>query len=79
MNPQHAIVTGLGAAPRDSMGNPWNANYIVSSGRNQDIAKEMNITEGTVKAYLHRVYEKLGVGNRTELALLAAAERAGSR
>jgi two-component system nitrate/nitrite response regulator NarP len=39
----------------------------------------MNITEGTVKAYLHRVYEKLGVGNRTELALLAAAERAGSR
>jgi two-component system nitrate/nitrite response regulator NarP len=47
--------------------------------RNQDIAKEMNITEGTVKAYLHRVYEKLGVGNRTELALLAAAERAGSR
>ena len=32
MNPQHAIVTGLGAAPRDSMGNPWNANYIVSSG-----------------------------------------------
>ena len=32
MNPQQAIVTGLGAAPRDSMGNPWNANYIVSSG-----------------------------------------------
>ena len=29
---EHAIVTGLGAAPRDSMGNPWNANYIVSSG-----------------------------------------------
>jgi Mn-containing catalase len=32
MNPQHAIVTGLGAAPRDSQGNPWTANYIVSSG-----------------------------------------------
>jgi len=32
MNPQHAIVTGLGAAPRDSQGNPWNANYIVASG-----------------------------------------------
>ena len=29
---EHAIVSGLGAAPRDSMGNPWNANYIVSSG-----------------------------------------------
>ena len=23
MNPQHAIVTGSGAAPRDSNGNPW--------------------------------------------------------
>src|ERR671917_840567 len=29
---EHAIVTGMGATPRDSMGNPWNANYIVSSG-----------------------------------------------
>ena len=32
MNPQHAIVTGLGAAPRDSVGNPWTASYIVASG-----------------------------------------------
>src|SRR5215203_800570 len=32
MNPQHAIVTGLGAAPRDSQGNPWTASYIVASG-----------------------------------------------
>ncbi len=32
MNPQHMIVAGMGATPRDSMGNPWNANYIVSSG-----------------------------------------------
>ena len=32
MNPQHAIVTGLGAAPKDSMGFPWNGNYIAASG-----------------------------------------------
>ncbi|ANS74568.1 manganese catalase [Paenibacillus yonginensis] len=32
MNPQHAIVTGLGAAPTDSNGYPWNSKYIVSSG-----------------------------------------------
>jgi Mn-containing catalase len=32
MNPQHAIVTGLGAAPRDSQGNPWNAAYTIASG-----------------------------------------------
>jgi Mn-containing catalase len=32
MNPQHMIVGGMGALPRDSMGNPWNAGYIVASG-----------------------------------------------
>ncbi len=32
MNPQHAIVGGMGALLRDSQGNPWNANYIVASG-----------------------------------------------
>ncbi len=32
MNPQHAIVSGSGAMPKDSMGNPWTASYIVASG-----------------------------------------------
>lgn len=32
MNPQHAIVSGLGAMPADSVGNRWTADYIISSG-----------------------------------------------
>jgi len=32
MNPQHAIVSGLGATPTDSVGFPWNGRYIVASG-----------------------------------------------
>ena len=32
MNPQHAIVGGGSAVPRDSQGVPWNAGYIVASG-----------------------------------------------
>lgn len=32
MNPQHAIVSGLGAMPADSVGNPWTAKYIDASG-----------------------------------------------
>lgn len=31
-NPQHAIVSGLGAMPADSNGNRWTANFIISSG-----------------------------------------------
>jgi len=39
--------------------------------RNRDIASELGVTEGTVKVYLHAVFEKLGVKNRTELAIRA--------
>jgi two-component system, NarL family, nitrate/nitrite response regulator NarL len=36
--------------------------------RNKQIATEMTITEGTVKIYLFRLFQKLGVRNRFELA-----------
>lgn len=39
--------------------------------RNRDIAGRLGITEGTVKVYLHALYQKLGIENRTELAILA--------
>jgi two-component system nitrate/nitrite response regulator NarP len=40
--------------------------------KNRDIAEKLGITEGTVKVYLHSVFEKTGVANRTELAIRAA-------
>jgi DNA-binding NarL/FixJ family response regulator len=44
---------------------------LVSTGlRNKEIANRMNITEGTVKVYLSRVFDKLGVADRLELAIL---------
>jgi two-component system nitrate/nitrite response regulator NarP len=39
--------------------------------RNKEIASELGLTEGTVKIYLHTIYSKVGVDNRTELAVLA--------
>ena len=32
MNPQHAIVSGGGAQPKDSMGVPWNGAFVAASG-----------------------------------------------
>ncbi|HZG40838.1 MAG TPA: manganese catalase family protein [Nodosilinea sp.] len=32
MNPKHAVMAGGGALPADSVGYPWNGNYIVASG-----------------------------------------------
>lgn len=40
--------------------------------RNRDIASELGVTEGTVKVYLHAIFDKFNVENRTELALRAA-------
>lgn len=37
---------------------------------NKQIARAMNITEGTVKMMLHRLYSRYGIGNRLALALL---------
>lgn len=40
--------------------------------RNRDIASQLGVTEGTVKVYLHAIFDKLGVDNRTELAMRAS-------
>ena len=48
---------------------------LVAQGlRNREIAAELGITEGTVKVYLHAIFDKLGVASRTELAIRAAEE-----
>ena len=45
---------------------------LVSKGlRNRDIAADLGVTEGTVKVYLHGIFDKFGVENRTELAMRA--------
>ncbi len=45
---------------------------LVAQGlRNRDIAAALGIGEGTVKVYLHTIYQKLGIANRTALAMLA--------
>jgi DNA-binding NarL/FixJ family response regulator len=42
---------------------------LVATGlRNKEIAKALSITEGTVKAHLHSVYDKLRIRNRAGLA-----------
>lgn len=44
---------------------------VLQGMRNKQIAGELGIAEGTVKVHLNRIYDKLGVGSRTELALAA--------
>ncbi len=45
--------------------------FVRQGLRNRAIAEQLGVTEGTVKTYLHAVFEKLGVSSRTELAIRA--------
>jgi two-component system, NarL family, nitrate/nitrite response regulator NarL len=47
--------------------------HLISRGlRNKEIARELHLSEGTVKMHLHHIYEKLHLGGRTQLALSMA-------
>jgi len=45
--------------------------HIISGQRNKDIASKFNYTEGTIKNKVSRIYEKLGVTDRVQLAVYA--------
>lgn len=46
------------------------AEHVGRGQRNREIAEALGMSEGTVKVYLHTIYQKLGIENRTELALM---------
>jgi DNA-binding NarL/FixJ family response regulator len=45
------------------------ATLLAQGLKNKEIGYRLGITEGTVKVYLSRLYEKVGAGDRFELAL----------
>src|SRR5271165_5151881 len=52
---------------------------LLSQGmKNKEIATALNISEGTVKVYLSRLFQKLGVKDRFELALYGLKNLAAS-
>jgi two-component system nitrate/nitrite response regulator NarL len=48
---------------------------IVEGASNRDIAHLFSISENTVKHHLTRIFDKVGVSTRLELAVRAAASR----
>lgn len=49
---------------------------LVAEGlTNREISRELNLSEHTVKNYLFRVFDKLGVSNRSELIVYTLSQR----
>ncbi len=63
--PDHGARPPLAPRERQLIG------FVRKGLRNREIAEELGVTEGTVKTYIHAVFEKLGVTSRTELAIRA--------
>ena len=75
MNPQHAIVAGLGPRPADSMGNPWSGGYIIASGNLlADFRANLN-AESQGRLQVARIYEMIDDrGVKDLLAVLLARD-----
>src|SRR4051794_37142408 len=48
---------------------------IIQGKLNKEIAYHLHLSEGTIKTYLSAIFDKLGVTNRTELAVWALTQR----
>jgi Mn-containing catalase len=75
MNPQHAVVSGGGSTPRDSLGNPWNAAYTIASG-NLLADMRFNVTaESQGRLQVARLYQLTGdAGVRDMFSFLLARD-----
>lgn len=51
--------------------------FIVDGCSNQDIARRLDLRLQTVKNHLSRIYRRLGVPNRVQLAVLAVGQGIG--
>jgi DNA-binding NarL/FixJ family response regulator len=62
-------VTGSEGSPRLTPREMEIVRLALDGMRNREIAQELGVTEHSVRNYLYRVFEKLGVSSRVELIL----------
>ena len=71
--------------PKDREGKPLSqhlsfrekqiVDLICQARQNKEIAYQLHLSEGTIKEYLNRIFRKVSVKNRTELAVWSLTQR----
>jgi DNA-binding NarL/FixJ family response regulator len=69
--PVRKALCGRGLTPREAEV----ADLVSRGATNAEIARSLHLGQATVKTHLTRIYGKLGVRSRTQLALLLATQR----
>ena len=70
-----ARIGGRGPAPRGLTGTEQQVVQLVTSGRsNPEVAAELFMSRRTVEDHLSKIYRKVGVRSRTELAHRLASQ-----
>jgi len=64
--PQASVLDGLTGREREVLAK------VAEGLTNKEIARSLGIAPGTVKIHVERIIAKLGVGDRTQAAVLAA-------
>ena len=49
--------------------------WLAEGLTNSEIARELEISENTVKNYVFRIFNKLGVSSRVEVVIYASSQR----
>ncbi|HVO61408.1 MAG TPA: response regulator transcription factor [Terriglobales bacterium] len=66
-------VEAAGTPPKLTRREESVVKLVVQGLVNREIAEKLHLSEHTIKNYLFRIFDKLGVSNRVELALYAVA------
>ena len=53
--------------------------FVAEGLNNRDIAKQLHLSEHTVKNYVFHIFNKLGISNRVELVLYSVNQRVSSK
>jgi two-component system, NarL family, nitrate/nitrite response regulator NarL len=73
------VIDGIGEASALLTSREREITRLVARGlSNKSIARRLMLSDGTVRIHLHNIFQKLGVANRTELAVRSFAALASA-